>query len=112
MHWWSLLQITVVLLVLTRCLAIGRARAAVDLSVLVLMASSFGLSAAVQQSGLAAQAAQVVQQFLGPFGPVFALIILTWIVWITMFARRIPFLTSLDLDPDQITHIDIKPPQY
>ena len=37
------------------------------------------------------------------FGPVWALIILTWIVWITMFARRIPFLNSLDLDPDQIT---------
>ncbi len=37
------------------------------------------------------------------FGPMLAMMLLTLAVWVLLFARRIPFLTSLDLDPNEIT---------
>jgi di/tricarboxylate transporter len=68
--------LTAVALLLTRCLPLGRARSSLDLSVLVLMASSFGLSAAVQRSGLAAAIAALVERLLGDLGPLAALALL------------------------------------
>jgi hypothetical protein len=41
------------------------------------------------------------------FGPVFALMLLTWVVWAYMYAKRIPFLRSLDLNPNQITPAEL-----
>ena len=35
--------------------------------------------------------------------PMLALMLLTFIVWVIMFARRIPFLNSLGVDADHIT---------
>lgn len=35
--------------------------------------------------------------------PVFAMLLLTLAVWATMYARRIPYLQNLDMDPDEIT---------
>ena len=40
---------------------------------------------------------------LSIFGPVFVLMLLTWLVWIYLYIRRIPFINSLDLAPDEIT---------
>ena len=41
------------------------------------------------------------------FGPVFALILLTWIVWAYMYAKRIPFIRSLGLEPNEITPAEL-----
>jgi len=37
------------------------------------------------------------------FGPILAMFILTFVVWVYMYARRIPFLRSLDLPPEKLT---------
>ena len=37
------------------------------------------------------------------FSPMLTMMILTAIVWVYMYAKRIPFLSSLDLDPNDIT---------
>lgn len=66
-------SVAAVALVLTGCVRMGRARSAVDLSVLVLMASSFGLSAAVENSGLAACIGGVALGTLGEGAPLLAL---------------------------------------
>lgn len=65
--------VSVVLLLLLRCIPVGRARSSMDLSVLILMASSFGLSAAVENSGLAQAAATLFSELLGGLGPLAAL---------------------------------------
>jgi hypothetical protein len=36
------------------------------------------------------------------FGPLFATVLLTFGVWVFMFARRIPFLTSGAIDPKEL----------
>ena len=54
------------------CLRLGRARSSVDLSVVVLLAASFGLASAVQNSGLAKVLATGMGSF-GAFGPLVAL---------------------------------------
>jgi len=41
------------------------------------------------------------------FGPVLALILLTWVVWAYMYAKRIPFLRSSGLEPNQITPAEL-----
>ena len=41
------------------------------------------------------------------FGPVFALILLTWVVWAYMYAKRIPFIWSLGLEPNEITPAEL-----
>ena len=41
------------------------------------------------------------------FAPMFALIILTLIVWVYMYARRIPFIMSARLRPDQLTPLEL-----
>jgi di/tricarboxylate transporter len=53
------------LLVATRSLSLPEARRAIDLEVFVLIAASFGLSAAIQSSGLAEL---IAQQAVAPFG--------------------------------------------
>jgi di/tricarboxylate transporter len=62
----------VLLLLVTGCIRLGRARTAVDLSVVILLASSFGLAAAVQNSGVATLLAGAMGH-LGGFGPIVAL---------------------------------------
>ena len=45
--------------------------------------------------------------------PFFTMLLLTLIVWTYMYARRIPFIRSLDLEPDQLTPSvldDLSPP--
>lgn len=37
------------------------------------------------------------------FGPVLVLVLLTWVVWVYMYAKRIPFIRSLGLEPNQVT---------
>lgn len=37
------------------------------------------------------------------FGPVLATMLLTIVVWIYMYAKRIPFINSLNLRPEEIT---------
>lgn len=37
------------------------------------------------------------------FGPVFAMVALTFVVWVYMYVRRIHFLTANDITPDQVT---------
>lgn len=47
------------------------------------------------------------------FGPFFALMTLTMLVWFYMYARRIPFLNSTDIEPDELTPAvlaEISPP--
>ena len=37
------------------------------------------------------------------FAPFFAQMLLTLVVWVYMYARRIPFILTLNLKPDQLT---------
>ncbi len=37
------------------------------------------------------------------FGPVFGMFVLTMVVWVYMYAKRIPLIQSLDLAPDELT---------
>jgi di/tricarboxylate transporter len=62
-----------VALVATRAIDVGQARRAIDLNLIVLIAASFGLGAAVQSSGLAQVIADTLLQIFRPFGPVGAL---------------------------------------
>ena len=41
------------------------------------------------------------------FSPVYAMMFLTMIVWIYMYAKRIPFINSLELEPDQLTPAEL-----
>lgn len=40
------------------------------------------------------------------FGPMFAMLLLTLIVWVVMFARRIRFISSADLTPEQLMPLE------
>ena len=62
-----------VVLVATRAIDVNQARRAIDLNLIVLIAASFGLGAAVQSSGLAQVIADVLLKVFSPFGPVGAL---------------------------------------
>lgn len=37
------------------------------------------------------------------FSPVFSLMLLTMLVWVYMYAKRIPFINSLDMDANDLT---------
>ena len=39
------------------------------------------------------------------FGPVVALMLLTFLVWVYMYARRIPFIVASRMQPEQMTPI-------
>lgn len=41
------------------------------------------------------------------FSPVYTLMILTMVVWIYMYAKRIPFINSLQIKPNQITPAEL-----
>jgi hypothetical protein len=41
------------------------------------------------------------------FGPMFALMLLTVVVWAYMYAKRIPFIRSLNIEPDQLTPAEL-----
>jgi hypothetical protein len=41
------------------------------------------------------------------FAPFFAQMLLTLVVWVYMYARRIPFIVSLQLKPDQLTPAEL-----
>ncbi len=48
------------------------------------------------------------------FGPMFAMFLLTLVVWIVMYARRIPFITSNNLTAQQLTPVEfarLSPPR-
>jgi di/tricarboxylate transporter len=49
-----------ILLILTRCIQVGNARNSIDVSVMVVIAAAFGISAAVTNSGLAATISSAV----------------------------------------------------
>jgi hypothetical protein len=40
------------------------------------------------------------------FGPFFAMIALTFVVWSYMYARRIPFIVRSNLPPEQLTPVE------
>jgi di/tricarboxylate transporter len=65
--------LTAFALVATGALSVAQARRAIDLNVVVLIAASFGLGAAVETSGLGAVVADVLLTFFEPFGPIGAL---------------------------------------
>lgn len=41
------------------------------------------------------------------FGPVLTMMLLTWVVWGYMYAKRIPFIQSLGLEPNDITPAEL-----
>ena len=41
------------------------------------------------------------------FAPFFAQMLLTLVVWVYMYARRIPFIVNLQLKPDQLTPAEL-----
>ena len=41
------------------------------------------------------------------FAPMFCLIFLTLIIWVYMYARRIPFILTARLRPDQLTALEL-----
>ncbi len=41
------------------------------------------------------------------FRPMFVLFLLTLIVWVYMYARRIPFILKADLKPEQLTPVEL-----
>lgn len=41
------------------------------------------------------------------FGPMFGVMLLTTVVWVYMYAKRIPFLQSIDLEPNDITPAEL-----
>jgi hypothetical protein len=41
------------------------------------------------------------------FGPFFATMLLTLVVWVYMYARRIPFLTNSGIEPNSITALEL-----
>ena len=46
--------------------------------------------------------------------PMMAMFLLTFVVWVYMYARRIPFITQSNLPPDQLTPAglaDLSPPE-
>ena len=48
------------------------------------------------------------------FGPFFATMILTLVVWVYMYGRRLPFIFSRGLDPKRMTPLELtrlSPPQ-
>jgi di/tricarboxylate transporter len=63
-----------ILLIATRAMNIAEARRAVDVNLVVLVAASFGLGAAVTGSGLGAVGAELLLQLAAPFGLVAALV--------------------------------------
>jgi di/tricarboxylate transporter len=65
--------LTALAIVATRVLSVSQARRAIDLNVVVLIAGSFGLGAAVEASGLANVVAQGLLAVFAPFGVVVAL---------------------------------------
>ncbi len=66
-----------VLLILTGVLSPSEARNSVNLDVIVLIASAFGIAAAIETTGLAALLASGIVDGLGGFGPVAVLLALT-----------------------------------
>lgn len=65
--------LTVLALVATGALSVAQARRSIDLNVVVLIAASFGLGAAVETSGLGIVVADVLLTIFEPFGPIGAL---------------------------------------
>lgn len=41
------------------------------------------------------------------FGPMLILMALTFVVWVYMYAKRIPLIRSLDLEPNQLTPAEL-----
>lgn len=71
--WLSLLQASLavaILLVLFKAITPGEAKRAVDLDIILLMATSFGLGIAMAESGLAKEIAQLIVKAFDPFGDV------------------------------------------
>ena len=69
----TLAMVSAVLMVLTRCLSMRQAYAALDLSVLMLIGGAIALGRAMEQSGAAAFLAQAVVGAVGQYGPVVVL---------------------------------------
>ncbi len=66
-----------VLLVVARVIPPAEARASINLDVLVLIAASFGIGAAIESSGLAALLGTAIVEGVGPFGALGVLLALT-----------------------------------
>jgi di/tricarboxylate transporter len=66
--------LTTIALVATGVLTLREARDAVDLDVIIVIGAAFGLGAAMESSGLAAEAADLLLAAFGPFGSIGALL--------------------------------------
>jgi di/tricarboxylate transporter len=103
--------LTAVALVATRAIDLGQARRAIDLNLIVLIAASFGLGAAVQSSGLAQVIADTLLAIFSPLGPqgmlagiLLATIALTEVIThnaaaVLLFPVAVATATSLGLQP-------------
>jgi di/tricarboxylate transporter len=103
--------ITALLMVATGVLSLSQARRAIDLNVIVLIAASFGLGAAVEESGLGLVAADILLALFLPFGVLGALagvllvtIVLTELVSnnaaaVLVFPVALATAITLGLDP-------------
>jgi len=100
-----------VLLVLTRVLTPNEARSAVDLDVLVVIAASFGLGAAIETSGLAEFIGRGIIESFSGWGPIgvliaitFATVVVTEIITnnaaaVLLFPIAMATATTMEVDP-------------
>jgi len=103
--------VTAIALVATGVLTLREARDAVDLNVIIMIGAAFGLGAAMESSGLAEGAAEVLLGAFSPFGAVGALlgvviatIVLTEMITnnaaaVLMFPIAIPAAAAVGADP-------------
>ncbi len=77
--------LAVILLMATRCIRAGTAKKSVDVSVLIVIAASFGLSAAVVDSGLAEV---ISRQVIGVFGDYHPWVVLAVIYLVTSLSTE------------------------
>jgi di/tricarboxylate transporter len=103
--------LTALVLIATRTIDVGQARRAIDLNLIVLIAASFGLGAAVQSSGLAQVIADALLAIFSPLGPIgtlagilLATIMLTEVIThnaaaVLLFPVAVATAASLGLQP-------------
>jgi di/tricarboxylate transporter len=82
--------VVAILLVATRVLTVREARESVDLNVILVIAAAFGVGAAVDVTGLADQAAELIVGVFAPFGKLGALagILITTVVMTEMITNN------------------------
>jgi di/tricarboxylate transporter len=98
-------------LIVTRVLTPGQARAAVDLNVIVLIAAAFGVGAAIADSGLADVLAGLVVEGLAPYGELGVLlgVLLAAVVITELVTNNAAAVLVFPLAMSAATHIGANP---